>query len=215
MSDKRLRIPHEDVRLTADEIEITQTRTFQRLFDLKQLGLAYLVYPNATHSRAVHSIRCVGEAAKILAGLKANAVSISKEDEATVRIAALLHDIGHIPFSHTLEDEHQILSKHDRPKRLNRVLEMLKAELPPSQARLIDKATPILFAIAGAEPEKYPQSWRSDLVGNTVCADLLAYIIADAEAAGIEKRSGHYRTALSENRCCIKQPELRGFRSVG
>src|SRR5947209_10728582 len=110
MDTKRLRIPSEDVRFAAEEIAVTQTRTFQRLFDLKQLGLAYLVYPNATHTRGTHSIRCLGEAVKILNGLAANGDYIEKEDAQKVRLTALLHDIGHLPFSHTLEDEHVILS---------------------------------------------------------------------------------------------------------
>lgn len=217
MTNKRVRIPHEDVRLTEDEIAITQTRTFQRLFDLKQLGLAYLVYPNATHTRAVHSIRCLGEAAKIIEGLKANEHEISNDDESAVRAAALLHDIGHIPFSHTLEDEHEILPKHDRRNRLDKIIARLKRELQDSQSVLVDMAIPILYAIAEADPEKYPASWKSDLVGNTVCADLLAYITADAEATGIEKRSGHYRIyeyfTIHENRLCIQLTKKGGFRS--
>ena len=56
MGDKRVRIPDVDVKLTAEEIAVTQTRQFQRLFYLKQLGLAYLVYPSATHTRGSHSI---------------------------------------------------------------------------------------------------------------------------------------------------------------
>src|SRR5687768_2719981 len=121
MDSKRLRIPSEDVRLTAEEIAVTQTRTFQRLFDLKQLGLAYLVYPNATHTRGAHSIRCLAESQRILAALH-------REGDAqapAVRMAALLHDIGHVPFSHTLEDEHVVLAKHDRPERLNLALDRL------------------------------------------------------------------------------------------
>ena len=192
MSGKRIRLPFEDVRLTQDEVAIIQTRTFQRLFDLKQLGLAYLVYPNATHTRGTHSIRCLGEAVKILNGLRANRESIDDEDEKKVRLTALLHDIGHIPFSHTLEDEHVILSKHDRSARLDRVLQELKTELADqSLATSIDAAKPTLVAISN--PEGPNADWRSDLVGNTISHDLLAYITADAEATGIEKRSGHYR----------------------
>ena len=207
MAGKRIRLPFEDVRLSEAEIAITQTKAFQRLFDLRQLGLAYTVYPNATHTRGAHSIRCLGEAVKILEGLKHNNEAIAQADEECVRVTALLHDIGHLPFSHTLEDEHVVLQKHDGSPRLKRVLAQLKSELTsPRHVELIDRATPTLVAIS--KPEGPDADWRSDLVGNTICADLLAYITADAEATGIEKRPGHYRIyeyfQRHDNRLCIR-----------
>ena len=62
MNEKRVRIPNLDVKLSLTEIAVTQTRQFQRLFHLKQLGLAYLVYPAATHTRGLHSVQCLHEA---------------------------------------------------------------------------------------------------------------------------------------------------------
>lgn len=188
MDFKRFRIPNRDVKLTKEEAEITSTRTFQRLFYLKQLGLAYLVYPCATHTRAGHSIECLDEATKLLESV---GIHQGDDDWASVRMAALLHDIGHIPFSHTLEDENEVLPKHDKRDRLNAILEKLKEEVSTNVSGLIDEATPILIAIAENDEEK--QDWRSDLVGNTVCADLLAYITTDASWTGIEKRPGYYR----------------------
>jgi HD superfamily phosphohydrolase len=216
MASKRIRLPFEDVRLSEAEVAVTQTRTFQRLFDLKQLGLAYLVYPNATHTRGAHSIRCLGEAVKILAGLKKNGEDISQEDEQVVRFTALLHDIGHLPFSHTLEDEHVILQKHDRAARLDRVLDVLQSELPTQTYVDLLKATkPTLLAISDREGRN--SDWRSDLVGNTICADLLAYITADAEGTGIEKRAGHYRIyeyfQRIQNRLCIRLTKDGGVRT--
>jgi HD superfamily phosphohydrolase len=204
--EKRFRIPNEDVKLTMEEASITQTRTFQRLFHLKQLGLAYLVYPCATHTRGGHSIQCLNEATKILRSLTPP-INESNVDFSNVRLSALLHDIGHIPFSHTLEDEHEVFEeKHDKANRLNRVLDLLKKELPHNYARIIDSATPILLGIADKKSVK--SDWRSDLVGNTVCADLLAYITTDAEWTGIEKRPGYYRIydyfQLESNRLCIR-----------
>lgn len=98
---KRVRVPDVDVRLNAAEIAVTQTWQFQRLFFLRQLGLAYLVYPAATHTRGLHSIQCLHEADRILStqGLE----SADKSAKSAIRMAALLHDIGHAPFSHTLE----------------------------------------------------------------------------------------------------------------
>lgn len=225
MSGKRFRIPNEDVRLTEDEIAITQTITFQRLFFMKQLGLAYLVYPFATHTRGGHSIQCLNEAEKIIKSLceKEQEISegdriepkmsekdtsqeeISDKDKEIVRVAALLHDIGHIPFSHTLEDEHEVFEdKHDKKERLDKVLRLLKEEVEDKQKDLIGNATPILNAISDKNKKR---DWKSDLVGNTVCADLLAYITTDAEWTGIVKRPGYYRIyeyfKRKNNRLCI------------
>ena len=188
MEYKRFRIPNRDVKLTENEAEITRTHTFQRLFYLKQLGLAYQVYPCATHTRAGHSIECLDEATKIL-----ESIDIKEGDDswAEVRMAALLHDIGHIPFSHTLEDENEVLPEHDKSDRIQRVLFKLQTEVKEQTRILIEKAKPILLAISGKDERQ--QDWRSDLVGNTVCADLLAYITTDAIWTGIEKRPGYYR----------------------
>jgi uncharacterized protein len=204
MNGKRLRIPNEDVKLDADEIAVTQTRTFQRLFHLNQLGLAYLVYPAATHTRGVHSIKCVQEADKILEALGKKEFEKDKKDVLDVRMAALIHDIGHIPFSHTLEDEHKILEKHDGSERLDSVISALKEELGTNNVaiqRVLD-AVPILTAT------KENRNWKSDVVSNTICADLLAYIATDAEFTGIDKRPGHYRIYeyfyIHDDQLCIK-----------
>lgn len=68
----------------------------------------------------------------------------------------------------------------------------LKAELPGMDGDAVDRAKSILLAIAAKDDNQ--QDWRSDLVGNTVCADLLAYITTDAAWTGIEKRPGYYST---------------------
>lgn len=185
---KRFRIPNRDVKLTELEAEITRTRVFQRLFYLKQLGLAHLVYPSATHTRAGHSIECLDEAAKLLDAI---GVEVGSDDWSDVRMAALLHDMGHVPFSHTLEDENEVLPKHDKGERVTNVLEKLKAEVGEDAQALIDRAAPILHAISSKNDSV--RDWKSDLVGNTVCADLLAYITTDAAWTGIEKRPGYYR----------------------
>ncbi|MBI5870972.1 MAG: HD domain-containing protein [Actinobacteria bacterium] len=186
--NKRFRIPNRDVKLTELEAEITRTRVFQRLFYLKQLGLAHLVYPSATHTRAGHSIECLDEASRLLDAI---GVEAGSNDWSDVRMAALLHDMGHVPFSHTLEDENEVLPKHDKGERVSNVLEKLKGEVGDDAQALIDRAAPILHAISSSNDSV--RDWKSDLVGNTVCADLLAYITTDAAWTGIEKRPGYYR----------------------
>ncbi len=202
---KRFRIPDYDVHVRPAEAAVTQTRQFQRLFSMKQLGLAYLVYPAATHTRGAHSIDCLHQAEKLIRAIK-HCGCVSDADHAAVRMAALLHDIGHVPFSHTLEDENVVLDKHDRPERLEACIKLLKGDLEHEHHALVDRALEILMRVHSKDGKDH--DWRSDLVGNTICADLLAYITADATWTGIEKRPGYYRIydyfTVHGGRLCIK-----------
>ena len=76
---------------------------FQRLRRISQMGLSYLVYPGAHHTRFHHAIGCLFLMQKAIETLRMKDVIISKEEEEALQIAILLHDIGHGPFSHTLE----------------------------------------------------------------------------------------------------------------
>ncbi len=76
---------------------------FQRLRNIKQLGLTSFVYPGATHSRFQHCLGALYLMENALKSLKSKGVRISSEEEEAVMVAILLHDIGHGPFSHALE----------------------------------------------------------------------------------------------------------------
>ena len=87
-------------------IRLIDTPAFQRLRYVRQLGLAFLVYPGATHSRFEHALGTYHLARRALS-LLGDRGAIGEADRevcATVRVAALLHDIGHYPFSHALEE---------------------------------------------------------------------------------------------------------------
>ncbi len=77
---------------------------FQRLRRITQMGLSYLVYPGAHHTRFQHAIGCVFLMQKAIETLRLKDIEISNEEEEALYIAILLHDIGHGPFSHTLEN---------------------------------------------------------------------------------------------------------------
>lgn len=77
---------------------------FQRLRRITQMGLSYLVYPGAHHTRFHHAIGCLHIMQKALTTLKNKGVVISNEEEEATLIAILLHDIGHGPFSHAMEE---------------------------------------------------------------------------------------------------------------
>ncbi|MBE6518598.1 MAG: HD domain-containing protein [Thermoplasmata archaeon] len=78
--------------------DITDRPEMQRLRTVKQLGLGYLVFPGANHTRFEH---CLGT--YHLAGRMANAIGLGEDESKTVRMAGLLHDVCHAPFSHCLE----------------------------------------------------------------------------------------------------------------
>ncbi|MFZ2431630.1 MAG: HD domain-containing protein, partial [Lutibacter sp.] len=78
---------------------------FQRLRRISQMGLSYLVYPGAHHTRFHHAIGSVHLMQKAVRILKFKDVQISEEEATAVYIAILLHDIGHGPFSHALEGQ--------------------------------------------------------------------------------------------------------------
>ena len=76
---------------------------FQRLRRISQMGLSYLVYPGAHHTRFHHALGCVHLMQKAVRILKFKGVEISAEEEEALLIAILMHDIGHGPFSHAME----------------------------------------------------------------------------------------------------------------
>ena len=82
---------------------------FQRLRRISQMGLSYLVYPGAHHTRFHHAIGCMHLMQKAIQVLRFKEVEITKEEEEGLLIAILLHDIGHGPFSHAME--HSIVNE--------------------------------------------------------------------------------------------------------
>lgn len=83
--------------------EIIEHSFFQRLRRIKQLGLTYLVYPGATHTRLQHAMGAMHLMKLAIEVLRNKGQEITKEEAQAVTIAILLHDIGHGPFSHALE----------------------------------------------------------------------------------------------------------------
>ena len=96
---------HGTIELSDLEVEIINTKVFQRLRNIKQLGLANYVFPSADFTRFSHSIGVCHLTGKIFDTLKRNgADQITDLDIRDYRLAGLLHDIGHYPYSHTMED---------------------------------------------------------------------------------------------------------------
>ena len=83
--------------------DLVQHPYFQRLRRISQMGLSYLVYPGAHHTRFHHALGCMHIMQKAIEVLRFKGILISDEEENALLIAILLHDIGHGPFSHAME----------------------------------------------------------------------------------------------------------------
>lgn len=94
-----------NINLTEIESKLVSTRVFQRLHNVRQLGLGHLVFPSAGYSRFSHSVGACHNADRILTAIEANHPTkrFSDTERQSFRIAALFHDLGHYPFSHTTE----------------------------------------------------------------------------------------------------------------
>lgn len=89
--------------------DIVQHPEFQRLRRISQMGMAYLVFPGAHHTRFHHALGCLHLMQQAVNTLRVKGVSISEDEENGLYLAILLHDIGHGPFSHALE--HSIIEE--------------------------------------------------------------------------------------------------------
>ena len=89
---------HGGIRVEGVSLALLEVPELQRLHSIHQLGLANLVYPGANHTRFEHSLGAFAVAKRVCSSLQ-----MQKEEARVVECAALLHDVGHLPFSHTLE----------------------------------------------------------------------------------------------------------------
>ena len=83
--------------------DLIEHKYFQRLRRISQMGMSYLVYPGAHHTRFHHALGCMHLMQKAVNVLRFKGVSISVKEEEALYVAILLHDIGHGPFSHAME----------------------------------------------------------------------------------------------------------------
>lgn len=150
-SGKRIRIfPDRDLRALRSELIVMDTPRVQRLRRVKQLGLASLIFPTAEHTRFGHSLGTVYWTGKFLRALRtnyfgnANTKRIGQMQAAlgegisldiVARLYALTHDMFHLPFGHTLEDQFGYYARHDEDRdRIEHCFARLKEELSDPSA---------------------------------------------------------------------------------
>lgn len=169
---------HGDIELTPVQVAVLDTAEVQRLRGIKQLGTAYLVYPGCTHTRFEHSLGTLATARRIVAALRRAGHPVSADDEELIGVAALLHDIAHMPFGHTLEDERKLLPRHDKAERF---LPCLRE----GEVGEVLRDLGLAGAVEGLLVEGH--DWRSQIVSSSVDADLLDYLRRDSYYAGISQ----------------------------
>lgn len=167
-----------DIDLDPVLVEILGTAEIQRLRGIRALGTAHLVYPSANHTRFEHVLGTCHTAGRILAAIGEEAADLALG----IRAAALVHDVGHVPFGHTFEDERRIFPRHDTPQRTRHFLG--DTELGEVLARHGLRAF-VLDALEAGDGST-PALVR-DIVSGTVCADLLDYLARDAHFTGIRR----------------------------
>ncbi len=155
-------------------LQIIDSEPFQRLRHIKQLGLSYLVYPSANHSRFEHSLGCFHLAKKI--SDKFSAQSKKFPYAAEFKIAALLHDVGHAPFSHAAENITKVFTK--------------KSHEDFSKKIITDSAIKIITDKYGLDSQKISAFLSNttiygQLISSEIDVDRLDYIARDAYHTGV------------------------------
>lgn len=194
-----------DVLLTAAEAAVIDASDFQRLRGVRQLGTVNLVFPTALHTRFDHSLGTLAKADEMVLAIAKNAKSsdtergISMTQRKLARMYALLHDIPHVPFGHTIEDELKLFLRHDKnPSRITRFLgpdsEIASIVKGFESPAFYDRLMAIYLWEEDARERGESEEWWSlhnwlgmqrddalvhDIVSNTVCADLLDYVARD------------------------------------
>lgn len=179
---------HGLIELSQKELDLINTKAFQRLRRIRQLAMAFLVYPGTLHTRFDHSIGVMHIAGRICEQLK-SATGMGTEECNRIRLAALLHDIGHGPFSHVSEyllDQYapnQASENSDREKIHERVtVDIVKSDSEIGEVLNSDEREFIIEMIVG----KPTRDFKRDIISSDLDADEMDYLLRDSYFAGVK-----------------------------
>jgi HD superfamily phosphohydrolase len=157
-------------------IRLIDTAEFQRLRRIKQLGLGLYTYQGAEHSRFTHSLGALHLMTRILDRLS-DRIDIAPDDRAAARAAALLHDVGHGPFSHAMEkvlgvhhEQMTMLAVTSTETELNASLKSFSSEMPARVAAIIDGT--------------FKPAALAQLVSSQLDVDRMDYLLRDSLMTG-------------------------------
>lgn len=153
-------------------LQIISHPVYQRLRNIHQMAFAHLVYPGAVHSRLHHSLGAYHLMCTALNELKGKGVEITAEEELGAKVAILLHDVGHGPFSHALENELVKDVPHEAISIL--LMEKLNNELGGQLKTAIDIFT-----------NKHSKKFLYQLVSGQLDVDRMDYLNRDSFFTGV------------------------------
>lgn len=166
---------HGFVRIPRDIVfRLIEHPWFQRLRRIKQLGLTEMVYPGARHNRFHHALGALHLMQEALETLKAKGVEITEEEAEGAAIAILLHDIGHGPFSHTLENVLATDISHEEISMI--FMERLNKEFD-------GRLTLAMQIFRGT----YPKTFLHQLVASQLDVDRMDYLRRDSFYTGVSE----------------------------
>jgi HD superfamily phosphohydrolase len=152
--------------------DLIQHPYFQRLRRISQMGMSYLVYPGAHHTRFHHALGCMHIMQKAVQTLQFKGVAISQVEEEALYIAILLHDIGHGPFSHAME--HSIVEGVHHEELSLLFMEQLNLEFEGK----------LNLAIQVFKGE-YPRKFMLQLISSQLDMDRMDYLKRDSFYSGV------------------------------
>ena len=153
-------------------LQIISHRYYQRLRNIHQMAFAHLVYPGAVHSRLHHSLGAYHLMCIALSELKSKGIAITAEEELGAKLAILLHDIGHGPFSHALENELVKDINHEAISIL--LMQKLNDEFNGQLQTAIEIFT-----------NKHPKKFLHQLVSGQLDVDRMDYLNRDSFFTGV------------------------------
>ncbi len=207
---------HGYIFATELEQKIIDTETVQRLRRIRQLAGCHLAYPGGQHSRFEHVIGAMYLAGKVGAVLESREeISFSQEKTCLLRLAALLHDVGHGPFSHMFEEvmaERTQFTHEDMTRNI-----ILKSEIGDILDRFgMPKKELSELAIAKS---KERARYLNDVIGGGLSVDIMDYLLRDSYFTGVEYGKVDVMRIINsfevvQNKLAIRQAALFAFEAL-
>ena len=170
------------INLSEEETRLIDTEVFQRLQRIRQLSHAYVVYPSSAHTRFEHSLGTTH-----VAGRMCSMLELSLEDTKFVRISALLHDVGHGPFSHLFE--HVLKKINPSIPEIHEVISRSIIHTDSQLDAVLKNEKNIVIEILEKNEHggsfDSQQSLHSDIVSGTLDADKFDYLRRDSHHTGV------------------------------